>query len=225
MSDHVGIRFKIGDAFPADDPLARWMAVCAMALNDLLYINRLLVPRLKEEVPSEGYETVYLAQVAGAHLFEIGKFLDHAYRRIPSVVEFIDELDPGPKAAHEKVKVVGPNGSNDFAKHLGNARGQVFHYSELVPQAEDYEDLKTAMTEHAESVGEIHSKGAPIIGFRALFADDIAAELTFGRSPLDAREYVTEVSEHIAAYLEFAYAAIAAYILRLPRQAWEYIDP
>lgn len=224
MSDHLGIRFKIGDAFPADDQLARWMTICAMALNDLLYVNRLLVPRLKEEVESDDYETVYLARVAGAHLFEIAKFLDQTHRRIPAIRAFVDGLDPDPKAAYEKVRSVGPNGSSEFARHLGDARGQVFHYSELIPHAEDREDLRAAIGEHAESIGEIRDEGAPITGFRARFADDIAVELTFGDRPLDEREYVTQVSEHIAAYLEFAFAAIPAYVQRLPREAWEYID-
>lgn len=225
MSDHIGIRFKIGDAFPADDDLARWMTICSMALNDLLYVNRLLVPRLKEEVESEDYENVYLARVAGAHLFEIAKFLDHAHRRIPAIGEFIAGLDADPKAAYGKVKAVGPNGSSAFAKQLGDARGQVFHYSELIPQAEDREDLTAAMTEHAESMGEILDEGAPITGFRARFADDIAVELMFGDHSLNESEYVTQVSEHIAAYLEFAGPAIAAYVQRLPRETWHYVDP
>lgn len=52
MPDGQIIRFKIGEAFPADDQLARWMTVCAMAMNDLLVVNQMLIPRLKEEIPS-----------------------------------------------------------------------------------------------------------------------------------------------------------------------------
>ncbi|MFN8160253.1 MAG: hypothetical protein U0R52_04300 [Solirubrobacterales bacterium] len=225
MSDHIGIRFKLGEAFPADDSLARWMTITAMALNDLLYVNRLLIPRLQEEVESADYENIYLARLAGAHLFEIAVFLDHAHRRLSAIREFIDGLDRNAKAAYEKIRAVGPKGSGDFAKHLADARGQVFHYSELIPQAEDREELKAAMAEHAESMGEIRDEGAPITGFRARFADDIAAELTFGDRPLDELDYVTQVSEHIAAFLKFAFAAIAHYVQRLPREAWEYIDP
>jgi hypothetical protein len=33
MAEHAGIRFRIGDLFPADDPIARGMTVCAMGLN------------------------------------------------------------------------------------------------------------------------------------------------------------------------------------------------
>lgn len=46
------VRFKIGEAFPADDQLARWVTVCAIAMNDLLVVNQLLIPRLKEGIPS-----------------------------------------------------------------------------------------------------------------------------------------------------------------------------
>lgn len=40
MTDGQIVRFKIGEAFPANDRLARWMTVCTMALNDLLLANR-----------------------------------------------------------------------------------------------------------------------------------------------------------------------------------------
>jgi hypothetical protein len=225
MSEHIGIRFRIGDAFPAHNQLARWMTVSMMALNDVLYVNRLLVPRLAEEIESEDYENVYLARIVGGHLFEVAKFLDHAHRRIPEIAEFINALDDGAQEAYEKVRAVGPNGNSDFAKHLGGARGQVFHYSTLVPHAEDHEPLKAAMVEHAESTGEIRDEGVPLTGFRARFADDISVELTFGGQPLDEREYVTEMSEHIAAYLRFAKAALRAYVQRLPSESWDYIDP
>ena len=52
MADGQIVRFKIGEGFPAEDQLARWMSVCAMALNDLLLVNRWLMPRLQEEIPS-----------------------------------------------------------------------------------------------------------------------------------------------------------------------------
>ena len=65
------------------------------------------------------------------------------------------------------------------------------------------------------------SRGVPIDGFRAVFADDIAVELTFGG--VDQREFVAELSEHIAAYLEFAFAAVPAQIRSLPGESWGYV--
>src|SRR5580700_4617310 len=38
-SRNRGIGFKIGDAFPADDPIARWTTALAMAANDAIYLN------------------------------------------------------------------------------------------------------------------------------------------------------------------------------------------
>ena len=96
MANGQIIRFKIGEAFPADDPLARWVTVCAMAMNDALLVNRWLIPRLQEEVPSELHETVYLGRVAAAHLYEAASFL-RKYRRQPKIKKFIEDLEPSTK--------------------------------------------------------------------------------------------------------------------------------
>jgi hypothetical protein len=222
MSEHSGIRFKIGEAFPPEDPLARWMTICAMALNDLLYVNRHLFPRLKEEIESEDYENVYFARLAGAHLFEVGKFLEKS-DRIEVVREFVRGLTDDEQAAYEKVKSVGPRGTSEFAEQLETARNQFFHYSELVQLAEDHEALKTAMNKIAGEEGEIEDGGVPITNFRATFADGVGVRLSIPDPP-DREEFVSDISEHIAAYLKFAFAAIPAYVQRLPGESWEYID-
>jgi hypothetical protein len=225
VSENVGIRFKDGDAFPADSRLARWLTVCAMALNDLLLVNRYLVPRLEEEVKSEPYETVYLARLAAAHLFEVAKFLEQSDRGElgTEIGSFVDRLETGPKEAYEQVKSIGPKGKGDFAPRLKRARGQFFHYSELVPSAEDHETLHAAMEEHAESTGELFDDGPPIEGFRAAFADDIAVELSFPEAEVDLKLFVVEVSTHIAAFLEFGFAALPEYVKGLPGGVWDFI--
>jgi hypothetical protein len=224
MRDHLGIRFKDGDAFPADEPLARWMTICAIALNDLLLVNRWLVPRLKEQVESQDYENVYLARLAGSHLFEIAKFLEQSDPRVPEVRKFVATLGRSAQDAYEKVKSAGPRGAGDFAKQLERARNQFFHYSELLPQAEDHEALKAAMEEHAETIGEIRDEGTAIDHFRARFVDDIAIELSFPASEVDLRQFVTQLSEHIAAFLEFAFEAIRKHVQSLPRGTWDSIE-
>lgn len=90
-----------------------------------------------------------------------------------------------------------------------------------MPHAEDHEAHKAAMEEHADSIGEIRDEGAPIDGFRAVFAEDIAVELTFGG--VDQREFVSEPSEHIASYLQSAFATIPGHGRSLPNASWEYI--
>jgi len=222
MSEHKGIRFVDGEAFPAEDPLARWMTVCAMALNDLLLINRWLVPRLKEQIKGHSYENLYLARLAGAHLYEIAKFLEQSDRRVPEVNDFIASLGQPVQDAYKKVQSAGQRGSSDFADQLERARNQFFHYSQLLPQAEDHEALKAAMDAHSETIGEIRDEGTAIDHFRAAFADDIAAELSFPE--VDLRVFVTLLSEHIAAFLEFAFHAIPRHVQSLPEEIWHYIE-
>ena len=147
MSKHVGIRFRIGDLFPADDPLARWLTGCMAALNDLLLVNGWLIPRLESDGPH--HVNVYLGRLGASHVFEVAKFLHHSERRVPQVRTFLDGLNADARAAYERVKAVGPAGTEPFAGQLEHARDHFFHYAALVPHAPDHEKLKQAMHEHA----------------------------------------------------------------------------
>lgn len=44
MAEKIGVAFEIGAVFPPESRVARWATICAMALNDLLLVNRWLVP-------------------------------------------------------------------------------------------------------------------------------------------------------------------------------------
>lgn len=229
MAERIGTRFRIGDLFPAEEPVARWLTVCAMALNDLLLVNRWLVPSLKEDGPA--YVNVYLARLGAAHVFEISKFLHQSERKVPEVRGFLAEIGDDERAAYERFKAVGPAGTEPFASQLEHARNQFFHYAELLPHAEDFEKLKMAMNAHAETTGEIHDRGKFVEGFRALFADDIATALSFPDEdplaktskvvPVDLREFVTTLSSAISDYLDFAVAA--THYIGAQSEHWEYL--
>lgn len=230
MAERVGIRFRTGDLFPADEPVARWLTVCAMALNDLLLVNRWLVPNLRED--GLAYMNVYLARLGAAHVFEISKFLHQSERKVPDVRDFLAELGDDERAAYERFKAVGPTGTEPFASQLEHARNQFFHYAELLPDAEDFEKLKMAMSSHADTVGQIHDPGKFVEGFRALFADDIATALSFPDGnplakaskidPVDLRDFVTTLSSAISDYLDFAVAATTHYVGDMSER-WEYL--
>jgi hypothetical protein len=225
MADRDGIEFKIGEAFPADSRLARWMTVCLMALNDLLLVNRWLVPKLEDEVESEGYEHLYLARIAGAHLFEISRFLRKS-DRFEDINGFIDALDDeAAQDAYRALLVLAENPSKGFAADLKRARNNFAHYAELLDgEAAVGEELRRALAAHAGegSIGRIRDQTPPITGFRALFADDVAAELTFAGGEKEATaRFVSGVSEHIALYLLFSRKVLAAYVQQLPNESWD----
>jgi len=223
VSEHRGIRFRIGDAFPGNDQVARWMVVCAMALNDLLLVNRWLLPRLEEKIESEAYENVYLARLAASHLYEIANFLERS-DRIPRVQEFIAALDDDVREAYDRVCALGPHSQTQLAKQVRRARNRFFHYVELVPQAEDREILKAAIEAHADTMGEIRDEGNPLDAFRATFADDIAVELSFPDENTELEDVLKEITDHIGAFLKFAFDVLPRYVQRLPSDTWEYID-
>ena len=94
------------------------MTVCCMALNDLLYVNRELLPGLKGDAPP--WENVYLARLAASHLYEASKFLALAERRYGvDLRPFLDRLSDDAKRDYEAVKAVGPgNHTTFFAERL-----------------------------------------------------------------------------------------------------------
>ena len=227
MADGQIIRFKIGEAFPADDPLARWVTVCAMAMNDALLVNRWLIPRLQEEVPSELHETVYLGRVAAAHLYEAASFL-RKYRRQPKIKKFIEDLEPEHQAEYEALLEIGKGSQGKFSKQLKAARDSFFHYPDLILGQEDREPLKRAMIEHAKDEeeqeikrGEIRDIPPALTGFRAGFADDIATELMLPeKTEEEFPEFISNVSTNLGQLMAFVRAVLNGYAVVKP-DAWE----
>jgi hypothetical protein len=221
MSEHVGIHFKVGDLFPADDPVARWITPCAMALNDLLYVHRHLYPLLTNDGPSS--ETMYLSRLAAAHLFEIATFLRESDSRVPEVRSFVAKLDDDARQAYEALTAIRPGGDEPFAGQLKHARNHVFHYAELLPSAVEHENLKKAMDAHADTISEIRDESPPIEGFRSLFADEIATELSVPGN-IDFPTYVPALATAVSRYLTFAKAALNQYVNDAPSDRWSYIE-
>jgi hypothetical protein len=223
------VRFKIGEAFPADDPLARWMTVCAMAGNDLLLVNRWLIPKLKEEERSEPYENVYLGRLAAAHLFEAATFLKKSDKRLAVVRELVAGLNEDAQAAYRQLLVVGDGGSGEFYDQLKHARNMFFHYQELLqPENEDYEHLKQSMAGHATDEeekgierGKIEDIPPSITGFRSFFADDVAVEMMMpGDTEKELPSFLRAVSEHIAAFMLFLKEVFNEYTQTRPEGTW-----
>lgn len=74
-----GVRFRIGDAFPGEDPVARFVVVLLMALNDLLPQSERLTQA--GDAGLAPHERLYLARLVGSHLFELAKFVNAAPRQ------------------------------------------------------------------------------------------------------------------------------------------------
>ena len=224
MAEKIGVQFEIGAAFPPDSRVARWATICAMALNDLLLVNRWLVPRLQEEAPSEGYENVYLMRLAASHLFEVAVFL-RAADRFPEVSDFVAGLDQEPREAYAALLDLGRGDRDPFAVSIKDARNSFSHYSELLSEeAAKHERLRAALAAHAKegTRSRIRDQVPPLSGFRAHFADEVAVELMFPGGDREALgEFITGITTHITHFLLFVRAALGAYAATLPPELFD----
>jgi hypothetical protein len=223
------IRFKIRDAFPADDQLARWATVLAMAFNDLLVVNRWLYPKLKGETASTPDEIFYLGRTAAAHLFEAATFLRKS-DRMQAVNAFVATLDEEAQAAYRDLLEIGDGGRGTFYRQLKHARNKSFHYQELfLGDHEEREPLKRAMEEHAKNEqekniaqGEIRDIPPSLTGFRATFAYDIASEMLLpGNTETEYPTFLETTSRHIGKFAAFTKAALNGYTATKPAGTWE----
>src|SRR5205085_3881923 len=78
--------FTIGEVFPADDPVARFVTVAAMNTNDL---TRLQLLTLEHE---EGGMRLFLVRVNAALLWEIATFIAESRDASPDVSAFLAAL-------------------------------------------------------------------------------------------------------------------------------------
>ena len=214
-----GVRFRIGEAFPADQAVARSVVVMLMALNDLLPQNERLTQPSDVELPP--HERVYLARLVGSHLFEFATFLDSAPRQFHEIETILDALPPEAQEHRERIVAVGKGKPGEFAEKLERLHHNFFHYAKLIGAAPEREDLLKALDEHADRHGEIRV-GELFKDFRAHFADDIAAELT--ESAEDAEPFVADLAELSIACMNFAYAVIGAYADRKPDGTFEAVN-
>jgi hypothetical protein len=78
------IRFKIGDAFPANDPLARFIAGLAMISNDWLRSVTEMVA-LADDTPEEIGRRISLFRRQAALVHETATFITDVQRKFPQV--------------------------------------------------------------------------------------------------------------------------------------------
>src|ERR1039458_10305372 len=179
------IWFKIGEAFPADDPVARFVTVVAMISNDWQRLVQRMVELDDADCVHEAAQAEQAAllienyRLQAALHYEAARLLQQAYERFPEVRNFIDGLTP--EAIAEFRLVIGgvtkgsPNYHGDW---LSDARNATFHYSKLNRRERVGKGLAAA----AEEIGAI-SLGDSFASVRFGFADKVALKWLGGSQP------------------------------------------
>jgi hypothetical protein len=153
------IRFeKIGEAFPASDPVARFVTVLAMVSNDA---NRSMDELLDVEdgPPDSGARRMMLFRQQASFFFEAATFIGEASSRFNEVRDFIAGLPQ--EARDECAQVVGgidPSSTHYVGDWLRDHRNVTFHYSEMHPEkaAHGKEEITQALEDAAELPGTVN---------------------------------------------------------------------
>jgi hypothetical protein len=195
--------------------VARYLVVVSMALNDVLASTKRLIEGL--EADAAPHENVHAMRLAGAHIWEMLKFLDQSARDWKEIAEFVSGLPDATQEQYEAALARSEEeGSGSFRGALARLRDHFSHYS-VLDRAQHHkgrEELTRALEAVADHEGVLHV-GNEIGDFRALYADEVAGQLMF-RSPgedLDPfREFITEIRDARGELLLFGQLALREYL-------------
>lgn len=209
MPEH---RFEMGDVFPAEDELARWVMVLSVAWQDLLASNLQLI----DDREVESFINLHNIKKVAAQVWELWEFLDRT-KETESIKRFWDSLAEQVHAEYAVIvaaiskPAVGARPT--FKNALRRARNYSSHYAEL-----DRKDLGRAMHELSASEGVLRYDES-FGSLRAEYADLLSLELFFrGASVVDARRdletFLAELRDVVAALMRFIQRVLDAYLRR-----------
>jgi len=206
------MQFRIGDAFPADDPLARWLTVLAMASNDFFRMFHWL-----DGAETTGTE-LFAYRLQAAALFEAATHLSDTIRNVPEVKAFYGQLPDVARTLGDRVVgAVDPGSEHYLGEWAESHRNVTFHYPEMHPQKAEHgkEEIKNALERAAELRGTITADDR-FGSVRFEFADEVAVQFLPEATPGNAPE-MERVRETGMALARFVQHAANAYLGRLPR--------
>lgn len=123
------LKLRMADAFPADDPIARWVMNLSVALGDLRIASKYAT---REEQPD--HERIYFVRIFSSHLREISKLLVLNYREREDVRQFVATLPQEGQEARDEVerKLHSTHALRPDAvmwRDLKRIRDDTFHYA------------------------------------------------------------------------------------------------
>jgi len=206
------ITFNIGEAFPADEPVARFVTVLAMISNDAnRSIDEMIAVDDAPSVPDAGARTMMLFRQQASFFYEAATFINESSRRFPEIRDFVASLAQDVRDDGERVAAgIDSASANYVGDWLGDHRNVTFHYSEMHPDkaAHGKEEITVALTKAAGLTGTV-SVGDELGSVRFWFADEVVVQWL----PLDEEKQTTVIvlREALMSLVRFTQGAFAAY--------------
>jgi hypothetical protein len=205
--------FRIGQALPATDAVARFVTGLAMANNEW-HRTMTLMPMTDptEATPEERGLRIMLARQQAALCYEGITFVKAA-RRSSHVVTFMNDLNTGAKKHYADLSEATDKKSPFYLPWLRGHRNVTLHVPAVTPsKGERGVTLTEALTEAAGRLGRVSHDGT----FRTVrfgFADVVAEEFLPWE---EERDLMKHLSRALLALGGFAHEALDAYLEGLP---------
>jgi hypothetical protein len=208
------IRFKIGDAFPAADPVARFITGLGIISNDWLRSVEDMF-KLEGDTREEMGRLTALFRRQAAFVHEAATFIADARHMFPPVASFVDGLEA--KARDGCERVIGAVDSVSpyyLGEWLEAHRNVTHHYPKMHPAAAHYgqEEMTNALAKAAELESSIDS-GERFGDARFRYADEVGVQLL---PPIDDVRWVEKPRDTAMALADFAQRAAQAYLESRP---------
>lgn len=222
--------FKIGEAFPIDNPVAVFIVAMSAAWNDLLTVSKWLTggdDNAPNQFDVSDVERLYLLRLTLAQVHEVRASVKHA-RNDDAVVEFLEALPAQAKNDLARVMTINTREAPWVRATVEYVRNQTNHYAGL----HGWDDLMWAIKRAADVDGEIEMRNPKLVGMRLKFADSVVNQHLSRKWPECAKDPDAELdeatiearlstlfiamSEVVAAAQNFVVAALQAYLDALP---------
>jgi len=195
----------IGEVFPADRPVSRFLLSIAMARNDIEHA----MWKAGEANEAGRPEFDYWVRLVMGHFVEAADALQQWRSRCPEVNKFIDGLPSNGKAELKRVagtlQKVGP-------KAVNHARNHTFHYPAPSDQYDSDAEVVRVLSASAEEPIELAEVEGRPGRVRYVFADKLALMIAMGKHSTEDREahwtQVTTLQAGAAAFVNFVGVAI-----------------
>jgi hypothetical protein len=210
------IRFpRIGEVFPANEPVARFVTVVAMMSNDWVRLMEDMLA-LADDTPDVSARRVMSFRQQAALHDEAARFIADARRRFPQIDAFIQTLDQDAQNECEQITGgIDPESAHYHGDWLVDHRNVTFHYPEMHPDKAKHgkEEITEAMKAASELEGTI-SFGQGMGSVRFGFADQIAVQWL--PDVENEGHLISTLREAVMALARFAQRAVGAYLESRP---------
>jgi hypothetical protein len=202
-------RFRIGDVFPADDVVARFVVTLAMYANDIFRMQGLR-PDDAADNPGALGRRLMLLRFQGSLLYEAMEFIDEAIGRFPQVREFVASLPDEASQAPERLDALLAG----VRQSLAGLRNITFHYPEMHPKkiAAGQDELMLALAAVGTRESEIVAAEGETPGVWG--AGFIFADVVIGHWFVEFGATTEPLGEAVLLMGGFALAAGRAQLLR-----------